>query len=109
MDDIEEIKRAVAVCTELQDWLDTIKFGNERMHVAFSWVVPFGVFDVSIEELVVWHSQADSDDLMTFEACRSAFIDHCSVFAEVVQTVHPSPFSEPFTNPRSGMGLPKHS
>lgn len=109
MEDALEIERAINVCRELQSWLDTIKSGEERMHVAFSWVVPFGVFDISIDELVVWHSQADSDELMTFEACRSAFIDHCTMFAEVVSTVHPSPFSEPFTNPRSSMGLPKHS
>ena len=70
---------------------------------------PYGVFDLTIDELTVWHSQTDDVDDMTFEFCRSAFIDHCSAYADIVRSVHPSPFSEPFTNPRSSMGIPKHS
>lgn len=110
MDDIEEIKQAVAVCTALQEWLDTLGSDkDERMVAAFNWCAPYGVFDLTIDELTVWHSQTDDVDDMTFEFCRSAFIDHCSAYADIVRSVHPSPFSEPFTNPRSSMGIPKHS
>lgn len=109
MDDIEEIKRAVAVCTELQAWLDEVATAAERTVAGYTWCSPYGVFELSIDDHIVWHSQVNSTDDMTFEFCRSAFVDHCSFYADIVRSVHPSPFSKPFTNQRSSMGLPKHS
>lgn len=114
MDDIEEIKQAVAVCTELQTWLDEV--GNREQHchkerviVGFQWCAAIGVSYITVDDLFAWHHGVDEIEDLTFEFCRSKLMDSFTLYADLVQSVHPSPFSEPFKNPRSSIGLPKHS
>lgn len=114
MDDIQEIKQAVAVCTELQEWLDEVcsreqHRDKERVLVGYHWCAAIGVSYVTVDDLFAWHHGTDDIDDLTFEFCRSKLMDSFTLYADLVQSAHPSPFSEPFTNPRSGMGLPKQS
>lgn len=106
---IEEIKQAVAVCTELQAWLDAVQDGGTQFCAGFTWDVTLGVHQILIGNVCLWDETANDLEEMTFLYCRSVFVDHCDTLADIVRAVHPSPFSEPFTHPRSSIGLPKHS
>lgn len=114
VDDIEDIKQAVSVCSELQAWLDAVSGleqhrDKERILVGFHWVAAIGLAYVTVDELFAWHHGTDNIEDLTFEFCRSRLMDSFTLYADLVRSVHPSPFSEPFTNPRSSMGLPKQS